>query len=140
MEPAYFSQEDIAAADPGTAFTSSQNPIEASIAILTQQLQHEWKHGRTPKGLEAAFVEALNLEETTTERIFLDHGGKTAWLAYFRATHHVQGEPAKKTALAPLHELSAQDRINAARRVGGSVPHATVADVINRISHRRRRK
>jgi hypothetical protein len=141
MESAHFSQGD-AAAGPGTASTSNQSPIEVLITILTRQLESKWVSQRAPKGLRKTLVETRACEETATERIFLDHGGMAAWVAYFRATYgnHIAGQRVPEKILAAFQRVSVQDRIEAARRVADASQHHTVTKIISNAPQKRQRK
>lgn len=129
--------EGFSATDPSTSFTPSQTIIKASIAIFEQQLQDEWECQRMPKGLMDAFAKTSTLEAAATERIFLDYGGRAAWLALYRATR-AQGK--QNTTIASFHEVSPEIRKNAARGLAGLKQHPSVADIIRKISQKRRRK
>jgi hypothetical protein len=132
MEASCFS-----ATDPSTGSTSNQSAIEASVTILTGELQQHRQ--RVPKGSEKALAKASTLEETATERIFLDHGGKGAWLAFYCATQKSRKQ-SERTTIASLRQASAADQIEVARRVGRSEKHPSIANVINKTSQKRPRK
>ncbi|KAE9373834.1 hypothetical protein N431DRAFT_557794 [Stipitochalara longipes BDJ] len=119
------------ATDPSTGSTSNQSTIEASVTILIRQLQQSRK--RLPKGSEDAFAEVSTIKETTVERIFLDHGGKEAWLAFFCETRldlHNKKKSERDT-IAFLCKASRADQIEVARRVGQSQIHPSIATLIN---------
>lgn len=125
MEASCFS-----AAAPSTGSTSSESIIKASIAIFKGHLLQ--RRQRAPRGSETALAKAYALEETTTERIFLDHGGKEAWLAFYCARQH--------PTIASFRQASAADKIDVAREVHNSVKDPSVADIIDKLSRRRPRK
>jgi hypothetical protein len=138
-----FSQEETTAAGPWTASTSHQNAIEASISILIQQLKSKWVSERAPKGLQKTLAETRTTHKiTTTERIFLDHGGIAAWVAYFRATYgnHIVGKRFPQNILSAFQKVTVQDRISAAKRVAAVTQHPDVAKIILNASQNRRRK
>jgi hypothetical protein len=130
-------EASFSATDPSTGSTSSQSIIKTSVAIITGQLQQDRK--RLPKGAEKALAKASTLEETTTARIFLDHGGKEAWLAFYCAVHFSR-KNSERTAIASFLQASAADQKEVARRVHGSVKHPSIANAIDKLSQRRPRK
>ncbi len=69
-----------------TISAPNQSIIKATINILVQPLRDEWKRQRAPQGLKRKLLETRTSEATATARIFLDHGGFKAWIAYFLAT------------------------------------------------------
>jgi hypothetical protein len=115
----------------------SQRIIEGSITIFEQLLKNEWKRQWTPKKLREKLLEIHTSKSTVTARIFLEHGGFKAWIAYFLATEgkaHFKGRHDRTISLAEFQKLSVDDLINAARRVACIQPHPTVEDAIRKIS------
>ncbi|KAF2194749.1 hypothetical protein K469DRAFT_650684 [Zopfia rhizophila CBS 207.26] len=131
------SQKNIARPDSiETISASNQSIIEATIKIFAQQLKAEWKRLRAPQGLKKKFLEARTTKATATARIFLDHGGFKAWVAYFLATEgkaHFKGRHDRTVTLARFQILSLNARINAARGVARIQPHSTVNIAIHKI-------
>lgn len=121
----------------GTISAPNQSIINATINILVQLLRDEWKRQRAPQGLRRKLLETRTSEATVTARIFLDHGGFKAWIAYFLATEgkaHFKGRHDRAVTIAAFENLSSDDRINAARRVAGIQPHSTADVAIQQIS------
>ncbi|PVH68582.1 hypothetical protein DL98DRAFT_522677 [Cadophora sp. DSE1049] len=109
----------------------------ASITILTAYLQNNLQ--RVPKGAEKALAEAPKLKNTTTERIFLDHGGKQAWLAFYGVTKFTR-RVSERTTIKSFRKLSVKTQKEVARRVGGFSKHPSIATAIDRLSQKRRHR
>lgn len=90
-----------------------------------------------PPRLKKKFLETRALYSSSTSRIFLDHGGFQAWLAYFLATEgkaHFKGRHARLSVLAAFTRLTSDEQANVARRVADVQPHHTVSSAIEKIS------
>lgn len=114
-----------------------QNIIKESIKIFADQLETNWTRKRAPQKLRLHLLNTLNSEATVTARIFLEHGGFRAYVAYFLATHgkaHFHGRQNRAKTIATFLKLSLSDRIGAARKVADIRPHRTASGAIDNIS------
>lgn len=107
--------------------TSTSNATIAQYAnLLTTHLEFT-----RPKGLKQAYTEAQTSPETSTERIFLDTGGLTAWFAYFftkraaKGKTHFEGQAACDRMLKSLESISTDDRKVLAQKVYQLIPEVT---------------
>lgn len=132
------SQKNIAITDSiEPNFTSNQKVVEASIKIFAEQLENEWRHQRAPRRLRQKLLETRTSKATETARIFLDYGGFKTWMAYFLATEgkaHFKGRHNRTNTIATFQKLSLDDRIDAARSVGGIQPHPTASKAIHNLT------
>ncbi|KFA48716.1 hypothetical protein S40293_11453 [Stachybotrys chartarum IBT 40293] len=101
--------------EDGTAPTDLSDHVKSFVAHLT--------FTNTPKGLARAYQDAAKAERTSTERIFLDAGGFSAWFAYFltkraaKSATHFDGQAACNQMLSSVDEISFEDRRLLARQV-----------------------
>jgi hypothetical protein len=112
--------------------TSSQSIIE----LLLRNVETAWDRKNLPKGIEGRLSKARAAEQSSTERILLDHGGMVTWVAYVRATHgkvHFKGQHSQNAIIAAFEELSEHDRKLVAREVEVGQPHSSVAKIIDQV-------
>lgn len=115
-----------------SASTSSQSIIE----LLLRNIETTWDRKYLPKGVKERLSKARAAEPSSTERILLDHGGITTWVAYVRATHgklHFKGQTSQNAIIASFGELSKDDQILVAQKVADGQLHPSVATIINQI-------
>lgn len=95
----------------------------------------------TPKGLAKAYQDAAKAEGVSTERLFLDAGGFSAWFVHFltkraaKSTVHFDGQAACTQMLKAVDETSAESRQLLAREVQKAIPPAAQSkfqDVFNK--------
>lgn len=109
---------------------------EAAFRIFAQQLEVAWTRQRTPKQLKKKLLETRTTGDAHTARIFLNHGGFKAWLAYFLATEgrvHFKGRQRRSQIIADFNQLPQGERIKTAQRFTAFQPHETADKAILRI-------
>lgn len=109
---------------------------EAAFQVFARQLEVAWTRQRTPKRLKKRLLETRTTDNTHTARVFLDHGGFKAWLAYFLATEgkvHFNGRQRRNHIITEFNQLSQDERIKTAHRFTAFQPHQTVDMAIQKI-------
>lgn len=97
--------------------------IDNAIDIFMKPIK-EWDRTRAPRGLGNKLTTTRAAEETNTSRIFLDHGGLEAWLAYSLATEgktHFPGRHEMSKTVKAFQALPFDDRSRAAVRLAGKL-------------------
>ncbi|KAJ1708854.1 hypothetical protein NYO67_8958 [Aspergillus flavus] len=126
----------LAQGSPSPVAVTRQTIIEQASEIFGKQLLQAWNRQRTLPRLKKKFLETRALGSSSTSRIFLDHGGFQAWLAYFLATEgkaHFKGRHDRLSVLAAFTRLTSDAQANVARRVADVRPHHTVSSAIEKI-------
>ncbi|PGG94933.1 hypothetical protein AJ80_10085, partial [Polytolypa hystricis UAMH7299] len=93
--------------------------IENAVNFCTEQIRN-WNRKRAPPALGKKLARTHATESTSTARIFLQHGGFVAWLAYNLATEgkaHFQGRLKRHNIMQRFRTLPFDYRVGAARRV-----------------------
>ncbi|OPB46309.1 hypothetical protein A0O28_0064300 [Trichoderma guizhouense] len=78
---------------------------------------------KMPKGFSAALAAAQHAEETSSEKLFLNHGGFSTWAAYYLAKRdaesgsHFAGQARLAQSLRTFDEKPVEFRISVAKRV-----------------------
>lgn len=132
IPPRYDTASDAVEGSP----SESGEITEAAFRIFAQQLEVEWNRQRTPKQLKKRLLETRTTGDVHTARIFLDHGGFKAWLAYFLATEgrvHFKGRQRMSHIIAEFNKLPQDERIKTAQRFTAFQPHQTADKAIQRI-------
>ena len=127
-----------AIASSSQSFGTKDSIIEAAIKIFIEQIE-KWDRKRAPPGLGKKLATTRAAEQTNTARIFLDHGGFTAWLAYSLATEgkaHFHGRLERDNTIKAFQALPFNDRLRTAERVAGKEIPTTVSEHIHAISKR----
>ncbi|RSL64777.1 hypothetical protein CEP54_004605 [Fusarium duplospermum] len=118
----------------------SNDQIEHLFVSFSAFLTSERNSTRFPHGLRQ-FLQTVRSEQTvpaSTPRIFLDHGGIQALVAYFvvkPGTAHASGNEALRRRFAELDNLSVTDREQLAQRIRDLDVHSTVGDLIQQLEH-----
>jgi hypothetical protein len=119
-------------------FRTKDSIIEAAIKIFIEQIE-KWDRKRAPPGLGKKLATTHAAEQTNTARIFLDHGGFAAWLAYSLATEgkaHFHGRLERDNTIKTFQALPFNDRLRTAERVAGKEIPTAVSEHIHAISKR----
>jgi len=104
---------------------STSNPDH--VGFLTKHLSFR----NTPKRLATAYQDVTKAQSTSTEKIFLDAGGFSAWFAYFltkraaNSTTHFDGQAACIQQLGTIDALSPEERLQLAQQVQQAIPSDT---------------
>ncbi|KAK4063891.1 hypothetical protein Trihar35433_8599 [Trichoderma harzianum] len=83
---------------------------------------------RMPKGFSAALAAAQRAEETSSEKLFLNHGGFSTWAAYYLARRdaesgsHFAGQARLAQSLRTFDEKPVEFRISVVKRVKDALP------------------
>lgn len=81
-----------------------------------------------PQGLSAALVAAQHAEETSSEKLFLNHGGFSTWAAYYLARRdaesgsHFAGQARLAQSLRTFDEKPVEFRMSVVKRVKDALP------------------
>jgi hypothetical protein len=132
IPPRYDATPDAVEGSP----SESGRITEAAFRILAQQLEVAWTRQRIPKQLKKRLLETRTTGDAHTARIFLDHGGFKAWLAYFLATEgkvHFKGRQRRSHIIAGFNKLPQGERIKMAQRFTAFQPHQSADKAIQRI-------
>lgn len=89
-----------------------KSPREADVELLLRQLDVVEK----PRGISAAWDHVQQSDANSTAKIFLDHGGTPAWLAYHLAKQniikaaHISGKAACKRLIDAIENETIESR------------------------------
>lgn len=118
--------------DPSRAGTSEEDYIRSYAEEFTKHLTFS-----RPRGFQEAYAKAKT--PLSTEGIFQDTGGSTAWVAYYltkraaNSTTHFNGQAALNKTLESLESMTKDNQVAVARRVNEIIDRGTKEKIQNLI-------